>query len=200
MLIFFPLPRLIPGGYIGGCTTLSKARWSSSTWLWPPCRRPAWSPAHLLDRNARSVGPKAHRCFHVSWGGSSSWLVLQYWLGVRIYQKKTGLMHQNQHSCGESAHNCSVARLKNILPTVDTSGCSSLRRLGYQTNAHGLKSIFWPFDHGTWVHMWLVVPFSHHSTGNTGIRIPMGSQLFPPDPLDFSKNPQLLGWAKNIVR
>ena len=28
---------------------------------------------------------------------------------------------------------------KDILPTFDTSGCSSLRRLGYQTNAQGLK-------------------------------------------------------------
>jgi hypothetical protein len=28
---FFPLPRLIPGGYFGGCTTLSKAMYSSST-------------------------------------------------------------------------------------------------------------------------------------------------------------------------
>jgi hypothetical protein len=27
---------------------------------------------------------------------------------------------------------------KHILPTFDTSGCSSLRRLGYQTNAQGL--------------------------------------------------------------
>jgi len=27
---------------------------------------------------------------------------------------------------------------KDILPTFDTSGCSSLRRLGYQTNAQGL--------------------------------------------------------------
>ena len=28
---------------------------------------------------------------------------------------------------------------KDILPTFDTSGCSSLRRLGYQTNARGLN-------------------------------------------------------------